>query len=163
MTTGKRRKDQKPGSLATARGSKPSGADGLAVVGLGGSAGALGALTAFLDAMSADSGMAFVVVQHLDPTHQSHMADLLAPHTTMKILSAEDGMVVHPNHVYVIQPATYLEIRNGKLWLSEPKLVQGIRMSVDFFFDPWPRIGNSGRSGSSCRERERTERWGCGR
>ncbi len=133
MTTGKRRKDQKPGSLATTRGSKPSGADGLAVVGLGGSAGALGALTAFLDAMSADSGLAFVVVQHLDPTHQSHMADLLAPHTTMKILPAEDGMVVHPNHVYVIQPGSYLEIRDGKLWLSEPKLVHGIRMSVDFF------------------------------
>ncbi len=134
MTTRKRNESQKADVLKTPGDPASSDAGDFAVVGLGGSAGALEALTAFLDAMPAGSGLAFVVVQHLDPTHQSHMVDLLAPHTAMTILPAEDGMPVHPNHVYVIQPGSYLEIRRGKLRLSEPKLVHGIRMSVDFFF-----------------------------
>jgi len=134
MRTTKKARGQKADASKKPQPPTPSDAATFAVVGLGGSAGALKALTEFLDAMSADSGLAFVVIQHLDPTHQSHMADLLSPHTTMKVVPAEDGMKVHPNHVYVIQPGTYLEIREGQLWLSEPKLFHGIRMSVDFFF-----------------------------
>jgi two-component system CheB/CheR fusion protein len=104
------------------------------VVGLGASAGALEALGAFFDAMPSDSGMAFVVVQHLDPSRKSLMAELLARHTAMKVLAAEDGAPVRPDHVYVIPPAAYLEIREGSLCLSKPKNRHGARMPVDFFF-----------------------------
>jgi len=104
------------------------------VVGLGASAGALEALGAFFDAMPPDSGMAFIVVQHLDPSRESLMAELLARHTAMKVLAAEDGAPVRPDHVYVIPPATYLEIKKGNLRLSRPKNRHGARMPVDFFF-----------------------------
>ena len=69
------------------------GDSGLRIVGLGASAGGLEALKEFFGAMPADSGMAFVIVQHLDPAHESRMAEILAKCTTMKVVQAEDGML----------------------------------------------------------------------
>jgi two-component system, chemotaxis family, CheB/CheR fusion protein len=104
------------------------------VVGIGASAGGLDALKDFFTAMPPDSGMAFVVIQHLDPAHVSYMAELLAKHTTMAVAPAEDGMEVRANSVYTIPPNTSLFIKEGKLHLVEPIKRDGIRMPIDFFF-----------------------------
>ena len=80
------------------------------VVGIGASAGGLEAFTKLFDALPADSGMAFILIQHLDPTHESMMVALLSSHTAMKVLQAVDGMTIERNHVYVIPPRVYLSI-----------------------------------------------------
>ena len=104
------------------------------VVGIGASAGGLDALKDFFVAMPADNGMAFVVIQHLDPAHVSYMAGLLAKHTTMAVTPAEDGVEVRANSVYTIPPNTSLFIKEGKLHLTDPIKRDGIRMPIDFFF-----------------------------
>ncbi|MGZ6371349.1 MAG: CheR family methyltransferase, partial [Bdellovibrionota bacterium] len=68
------------------------------------------------------------------PTHESMMVSLLAPHARMQVREAADGMRVEPNNVYVIAPGTYLAIRHGTLWVSEPKDRHGARLPVDFLF-----------------------------
>ncbi|MFP3944458.1 MAG: chemotaxis protein CheB [Alphaproteobacteria bacterium] len=104
------------------------------VVALGASAGGLEALTRFLEAMPPDSGMAFVLIQHLDPEHQSMMAELLGTHTAMTVAAARDGMAVEPGHVYVIPPKAVLTIRDRKLRL-EPQRERALgRMPIDAFF-----------------------------
>ena len=104
------------------------------VVGIGASAGGLEAFKAFLGAMPPDSGMAFVLVQHLDPTHESMMTDLLAKYTAMRVRQIEDDMPVEPNTVFMIPPNKYLTVRRGKLHLSEPADRRGMRMPIDFLF-----------------------------
>ena len=104
------------------------------MVGLGGSAGGIQALTGFFEAMPADSGLVFVVVLHLSPEHESTLAELLARHTTMPVVQAEDGMTVAPNHVYVIPPRKYLASVDGHLRLSPLEPAPGRRMTVDVFF-----------------------------
>ncbi|MCK7491402.1 MAG: hypothetical protein MZW92_06590 [Comamonadaceae bacterium] len=84
--------------------------------------------------MPADSGMAFVLIPHLDPTHKSILADLLGRYTHMTILQAQDGMKVQPNFVYVIPPNKDMSILHGTLHLFEPVKSQGIRHPIDFFF-----------------------------
>ncbi len=103
------------------------------VVGLGASAGGLQAYSSFLDAVPSDTGAAFVLVHHVDPDHKSHMADLLAMHTNMPVKLAEHRVRVRPDHVYVIPPNKYLEIKNGVLHLSEPKDRRGTRLPIDLF------------------------------
>ena len=90
------------------------------VVGLGASAGGLQAVSAFLDHAPSDSGAAFVLVHHLDPDHESLMADLLDKHTDMPVVLAENKLLIQPDHVYVIPPNSYLEIKDGALEPSEP-------------------------------------------
>ena len=85
-----------------------------------------------MDGLRADSGMAFVLVQHLDPTHESMMVDLLAGHTSMTVLQASDGMLLAPDHLYVIPPGTYLSIGEGALHVSEPQAPHGARLPFDF-------------------------------
>ncbi len=74
------------------------------IVGIGASAGGLDAFKRFFDATPSDTGAAFVLVQHLDPSHKSHTHELLARHTGMPLVEARDRMRVEPNHVYVIPP-----------------------------------------------------------
>jgi two-component system CheB/CheR fusion protein len=74
------------------------------VVALGASAGGLDAFKKFFDALPANSGMAYVLIQHLDPTHESLMVDLLSGHTTMKVLQATDQMQLACDRVYLIPP-----------------------------------------------------------
>ena len=102
------------------------------VVGIGASAGGLDAFRKLLDALPADSGMAFILIQHLDPTHESMMVELLAGHTPMTVLQAVDGMPLERDHVYVIPPGTYLSIRDGALHLSQPQARHGARLPFDF-------------------------------
>ncbi len=102
------------------------------VVGIGASAGGLEAFQKFLDALPADSDMAFILVQHLDPTHQSMMVELLAGHTPMVVRHASDGMLLERGCVYVIPPGVYLSIADGALRLSKPRERHGARMPFDF-------------------------------
>ena len=106
---------------------------GIPVVGLGGSAGALDAFKNFFPAVPADSGAAFVVIQHLAPAHKSLLPELLAQHTAMRVVEAQDGMPVEPNCVYVIPPNQYLRLRDGVLYLDKPVMEHGIRMPIDHF------------------------------
>ncbi|HYH99815.1 MAG TPA: chemotaxis protein CheB, partial [Hyalangium sp.] len=87
------------------------------VVGIGASAGGLEAFTQLLVHLPPDSGMAFVFIQHLSPTHTSFLSEALARSTQMPVLQIEDGMPVEPNHVYVIPPNSDLEIADDVLIL----------------------------------------------
>ena len=104
------------------------------MVGLGGSAGSIQALTEFFRAMPPDSGMAFVVILHLSPTHESSIADLLGRVTSMPVVQAKDEQKVEANHVYVIPPGKYLAAGDDQLRLSELQSDRGRRMAVDLFF-----------------------------
>src|SRR5687768_18339625 len=77
---------------------------GLTLVGIGASAGGLTALKAFFDALSPDTGMAFVVITHLDPSHESYLAEILQIHTQMPTRQVTRRTKVEANHVYVIPP-----------------------------------------------------------
>ncbi|HLG88992.1 MAG TPA: chemotaxis protein CheB, partial [Alphaproteobacteria bacterium] len=110
----------------------PSGSNDFPVVGIGASAGGLDACGKLMDALPAGNGMAFILVQHLDPTHESMMVDLLAGHTAMTVRQAEDGMAIEHDHLYVIPPATYLSVVGGALRLSQPQARHGARLPFDF-------------------------------
>src|SRR5271169_2464027 len=99
----------------------PSRPDDFLVVGLGASAGGLEALYKLFDALPSDTGMAFILIQHLDPTHKSMMVGLLAGHTSMKVLEAAEDMPIECDHVYLIPPGVYLAIRAGVFRLSTPR------------------------------------------
>ncbi len=77
------------------------------IVAIGASAGGLEACKKLLDALPAGNGMAFILVQHLDPNHDSMMVGLLAGHTSMPVLQATDGMAIEPERVHVIPPVFY--------------------------------------------------------
>src|ERR1700730_8607300 len=103
------------------------------VVGLGASAGGLEALYKLFDALPPGTGMAFILIQHLDPTHKSMMVGLLAGHTSMKVLEAAEDMPIERGHVYLIPPGVYLSIRAGAFRLTKPRERHGARMPFDFF------------------------------
>jgi len=104
------------------------------VVGIGASAGGLEALEGFFRNMPENSGMAFIVVSHLDPTRISIMPELLQKSTSMKLLQAVDGMLLKPDHVYVAPPNRDLGILHGTIQLIEPLEAHGFRHPIDFFF-----------------------------
>ena len=104
------------------------------IVGIGASAGGLEALEQFFGNMPDNTGMAFVVIQHLDPTHAGIMPELLQRITPMKVLQASDRLKVKPNIVYVIPPNKSLSLLNGALHLFDPVQSRGLRLPVDIFF-----------------------------
>ncbi len=104
------------------------------IVGMGGSAGSLEAFEQFFRSMPADSGMAFVLVSHLDPTHKGLMPELLGRITSMRVVQAIDGMRVQSNCIYVIPPNKDMSIMHGTLQLLEPSMPRGFRTPIDFFF-----------------------------
>ena len=104
------------------------------IVGIGASAGGLEALEQFFTNMPKDNGMAFVVIQHLDPTHAGIMPELLQRITPMKVFQATDRLKVKPNHIYVIPPNKSLSILNGTLYLLDPVISRGLRLPIDIFF-----------------------------
>lgn len=130
-TTGKPRSTPERTSKATQVEVSP--ADEVFVVGLGASAGGLEALGKFFDVLPADTGMAFVLIQHLDPTHENMMVPLLASHTEMKVVEAATNTPVKRDHVYIIPPGAYLSIHDGVLRLTPPREPHGARMAFDFF------------------------------
>ena len=102
------------------------------VVGIGGSAGGLNAYKALLDAMPADSGMAFVVVSHLLPTASSQLAEILSRHTKMPVSVARAAMPVLPNHVYVCPPNADLLVENHNFKIVSPRTKRNV--AVDLLF-----------------------------
>ena len=104
------------------------------LVGIGASAGGLEALETFLAHVPANSGMAFVIVQHLDPTHKGMMSELLQRGTTMPVRQAKNRTRVEPNCVYIIPPNKDMSILHGTLHLLDPIAPRGLRLPIDFFF-----------------------------
>lgn len=103
-------------------------------VGIGASAGGLEAIETFFTHMPPDSGMAFIIVQHLSPDYKSLMVELLSKRTPMPVYRAEEGMTVEPNCVYLIPPKKNLTIFHGRLLLSEQDHSRGINLPIDVFF-----------------------------
>jgi two-component system CheB/CheR fusion protein len=104
------------------------------VVGIGGSAGAIEALVEFFKVMPSDAGIAFVIIQHLPPDHDSLLVDILSKKTRMLVQEVAEGMAVEPDHVYAIRPGRTVTIRNGKLHLTAPVEKRGHERPVDDFF-----------------------------
>ncbi|KPQ32393.1 MAG: two-component system, chemotaxis family, CheB/CheR fusion protein [Phormidesmis priestleyi Ana] len=104
------------------------------VVGVAASAGGLEAFTQLLSYLPIDTGMAFVLIQHLAPDHESLLAEILTRATQMPVCDAQQGIEVAPNHVYVIPPNTKMIVDKGALQLSPRKKVAGKYMPGDAFF-----------------------------
>jgi two-component system CheB/CheR fusion protein len=104
------------------------------IVGIGASAGGLEALEQFFENMPKGKGMAFVVIQHLDPSHVGIMPELLQRITTMKVFQASDGLKVKSNCLYVIPPNKSMSLLKGALHLFDPIETRGLRLPIDIFF-----------------------------
>ena len=104
------------------------------VVGVGASAGGLEAFEQFLRGTSAVTGLSFVLIQHLDPSHESALVDILQRYSSIPIVEAEDGAAVEADHVYVIPPNCEMTISNGALRLAVPDTPRGKRTPIDAFF-----------------------------
>ncbi|MBU1344884.1 MAG: PAS domain-containing protein [Proteobacteria bacterium] len=107
---------------------------GCPIVGMGASAGGLEAFESFFTSMPRDSGMAFVLISHLDPTHISLLPELLQKKTAMKVCPIEDGMKIQPDTVYAIPPNKDVSIINGVLLLMDLPQPRGFNLPIDNFF-----------------------------
>ena len=125
-----------PVPVGAADRAQPVGQAAFPVVGVGASAGGLSAFEAFFSAMPADrdTGMAFVLVQHLSPDHKSILSDLVRRYTRMEVFDVVDGMQVRPNCAYIIPPNRDMQLEAGALRLTEPEAPRGQRLPIDFFF-----------------------------
>ncbi|MFZ4539888.1 chemotaxis protein CheB [Propionivibrio sp.] len=103
------------------------------IVGIGASAGGLEAFEQFFRALPADSGLAYVLIPHLDPSHASILTEILQRSTTMPVHEAQDQMAVNPDHVYIIPPNRDMAIFHGILQLSVPQMPRGQRLPIDAF------------------------------
>jgi two-component system CheB/CheR fusion protein len=127
------RRPKKPAPLAAPKISVPPARVSFPIVGIGASAGGLEALELFLSRVPKNSGLAFVIVQHLDPTRQGIMPELLQRTTGMKVFQVKDRTRVQPDCVYVIPPNKDMSILHGVLHLLEPVTPRGLRLPIDFF------------------------------
>jgi two-component system CheB/CheR fusion protein len=103
------------------------------IAAVGASAGGIEAFTELMSNLATDTGMAFVLVQHLDPEHHSMLTELLSKKTTMRVKEVVNGMTVEPNHVYVIPPNATMSISNHTLQLAPRSEGRGLHMSIDHF------------------------------
>jgi two-component system CheB/CheR fusion protein len=133
------RRRQRLANAVSKKTKKPQGSQSPAprvsfpIVGIGASAGGLEALELFLSHVPKGSGMAFVIVQHLDPTRKGIMPELLQRTTGMKVIQVKDRTRIQPDHVYVIPPNKDMSILHGVLHLLEPVTARGLRLPIDFF------------------------------
>ena len=106
------------------------------IVGIGASAGGLAAFEAFFSNLpsNSESGMAFVLVQHLDPGHKSLLTELIQRYTHMRVQEATEGMTVEPNCTYIIPPNKDMALLRGQLHLIEPAMPRGMRLPIDYLF-----------------------------
>ena len=102
------------------------------IVGIGGSAGALNAYKALLDALPSKTGMAFVIISHMSPTAHSQLAKILSRHTKMAVIVPSDATPIRANHVYVIPPDADLLIENYTFKIISPR--SGRNKQIDLFF-----------------------------
>jgi two-component system, chemotaxis family, CheB/CheR fusion protein len=112
----------------------PHTSDDFLVVGLGASAGGIKAFKEFFTHVPPDSGMAYVVILHLSPEHESHLAEVLQVATEMPVMQVHGSVQIEPNHIYVIPPNKSLAMNDGHLALSEVKRIEERRAPVDIFF-----------------------------
>ena len=130
------------------------------VVCIGGSAGSFQSIEKFFLHMSSDSGMAFVIIMHLDPDHKGQIAELIQKYTSMPVMEAADGLKVEPDKVYIIPPNKDMGILNRKLLLLKPAEPHGYRQPIDYFLqslaeDQWNKavaiifsgMGSDGETG----------------
>lgn len=106
----------------------------LPIVGIGASAGGLAALQAFFDALPADTGMAFVVVTHMDPERESLLPELLQSHTDMAVRQVVEETTIEPNHIYVLPPNRRIVVADAHLDVEEFDEPRGRRAPIDYFF-----------------------------
>src|SRR5947199_5136100 len=118
----------------SSKGETSSNEHRLSVVGVGASAGGLEAFEQLLRALPDDTGMAFVLVQHLAPKHESMLSELLSKTTRMPVIEVREGLEVKPNHVYVIPPNADMSVLNGVLHLTPLSPDRARRMPIDMFF-----------------------------
>ncbi len=109
------------------------------VVGIGASAGGLESLEKLFQNLPADTGMAFVIIQHLSPDFKSMMYELLARDTKMDIHRAEDGMHLEANNIYLLPPKKEIIIAGGELHLIDKDLSKGLTLPIDRFFESLAR------------------------
>jgi two-component system CheB/CheR fusion protein len=112
---------------------QPSSMSTPVVVGIGASAGGLEAFSGLLSGLPADTDMAFVLIQHLEPTHASNLAEILGRMTPMPVAQVTDGARPKPNHVYVIPPDTEMRIKDGALVLRPRPKAKAPSLTVDIF------------------------------
>ena len=130
------------------------------VIAIGGSAGSFPAYEKFFSKMPADSGMAIVIIMHLDPLHKSQLSEVLQHYTSIPVIEATDGLTIEPDHIYVIPSNKDMGIHNRKLLLLAASKPEGIRQPIDYFFqslanDQWNRsvalvlsgMGSDGETG----------------
>ena len=125
---------EKPVGPLTALSALESSVGSFPIVGIGCSAGGLDALEKFFSHVPPESGIAFIVVQHLAPDHNSALPDLLRRFTSMTIAEAKDGMTIQPDCVYIIPPSKDLSLLHGKLHLLKLATTHGPHLTIDFFF-----------------------------
>src|SRR5579864_6176381 len=104
------------------------------VVGIGASAGGIKALGDFFSNVRPDSDMAYVVILHLSPQHESNLPALIQAKTKIPVTQVRETVEVEPNHVYVIPPSKYLVMLDGMIRLTEPERLRGMHTSIDLFF-----------------------------
>lgn len=136
--------DKQPTSttgIVTESDSSPPRGNPFPIVGIGASAGGLQAFQELLSTVPPHTGMAFVLVQHLDPQHESLLPELLSASTKMPVLTVHDRMTVEPERVYVIPPNTSMELEDGQLRLvsREP----GLHLPIDIFFRSLAKVQGS--------------------
>jgi two-component system CheB/CheR fusion protein len=102
-------------------------------VAIGASAGGIEAASELMNYLPVDTGMAFVLIQHLDPKHHSLLTELLARKTAMPVAEVSEGLTAKSNHVYVIPPNATMSISGQVLHLSPREDLRGLHMSVDHF------------------------------
>jgi two-component system CheB/CheR fusion protein len=128
------RKSGKPTRPSAASGKIKSFPGSFPIVGIGASAGGLEAFSELLHNLPEKTGMAYVLVQHLDPKHESGLTEILARTTKIPLTEVVHGTVVQPDHIYVIPANTKLALKSGVLQLSERQVVHGLHMPIDIFF-----------------------------
>ncbi len=130
------------------------------VVAMGGSAGSFQAFKKFFTHLPSDTGIAFIIIMHLDPNHQGQIAELIQSFVSMPVVEADDGIAIAPDMVYVIPPNKDMGIHNGRLLLLTPYKPNGYRLPIDYFLqslaeDQWNRavaiifsgMGSDGETG----------------
>ena len=135
-------------------------AEDLLVVGIGASAGGIKAIKQFFEQVPADSGIAYVVILHLSPEHDSHLAEVLQVSAALPVTQVQDRVRVEADRVYVIPPNQSLSMLDGHLSLSNMTRVEERRAPVDIFFRHARRVPSfESRVGRFSRGPARTDRW----
>jgi two-component system CheB/CheR fusion protein len=141
-------------AVQSSKPSAPSGFDALSgeprrpsnsfpIVGVGASAGGLEAFRQLLEHLPTDTGMAFVLIQHLDPNHESILPEILARSTRMPVRQVTEGMALERNHVFVIPPNTNMAVVDGVLALEPRQVTRGLHMPIDYFFRSLAKVQGS--------------------